>query len=171
MKKQVLALFAAASFLVGCSSLPPAPKSADGGKMAVAVKIDGGWEQVDTTNPNHVSQRKQLVNYMNVETVKLLKSAGYAATLVDSAHPYSPESNARLLDIKVTNYNPGSAAARMLVGLGAGAATLNTHSTYKEGANLLFETDHSVASGRDWRKIVRKINVLIQQEMAKHPAK
>ncbi len=171
MKKQILALCASVGLLIGCASLPPAPKSADGGKMAVAVQIDGGWDQIDTSNPNQVSQRKQLVNYMNVETVKLLKSAGYAATLVDSAHPYSLESKARLLNIKVTNYNPGSAAARMLVGLGAGAATLNTHSTYKEGTALLFETDHSVASGRDWRKIVRKVNVLIQQEMAKHPAK
>lgn len=167
MRKSLITLssaFALSLLLIGCATAPKAPMGADGKKIAIEVSIDGGFEQIDATNPKHVQQRTQLTNYMKKSTVEQLKASGYAASLLDSAK--GPTAGARTLAIKIDNYNPGSAAARVLVGLGAGAATLDVTAIYKEGSTALLTTQKSVASGRDWRKIVRKINILIMQEMA-----
>ena len=163
-----LALVSLSFLLAGCASAPPAPKGADGKAIALEVSVDGGWDQVDTDNPNQVSQRNQLVNYIKSETVSQLSHSGYEARLLDSSKGLTP--GARELHLRVDNYNPGSAAARMLVGLGAGAATLDMSAVYKDGGTVLLKTQKSVASGRDWRKIVRKINIEIMQEMAGHGA-
>lgn len=150
--------------MLGCSSGPKAPMGADGQKIAIEVSVDGGYEQVDAANANQVNQRNQLVNYMRKTTVEQLNTSGYDASLLDTAK--GPTAGKRSLALKIDNYNPGSAAARVLVGLGAGAATLDVTAIYKEGANVLLTTQKSVASGRDWRKVVKKINILIMREMA-----
>ncbi len=164
----VLALVSAA--LIGCSSAPHAPKNAQGGKIPVQVFIDGGWSQVDTTNADKKERRAQLVSYMKHETVDQLNASGYDAKFIESPSAYSAEGGARLLKITVDEYNAGSAAARMLVGLGAGAARLDTHAEYSEKGKSLFNQPNSIASGVDWRKIVKKTNVLIMREMAKYGA-
>lgn len=165
MRKTLMIMPAAICLLLlGCASAPKAPMGPDGKKIAIEVSVDGGYEQIDASNPKHVNQRNQLVNYMKKTTVEQLKASGYEASLLDSAK--GPSQGARTLALRIDNYNPGSAAARVLVGLGAGAATLDVSAVYKEGANVLLTTQKSFASGRDWRKIVKKINIQIMQEMA-----
>lgn len=168
MKKLFAAGIAALAF-IGCASAPPAPKAADGGKIPVQVFIDAGWEQVDTTNPNQTNQRRQLANFMETDLLKLLNKAGYEASAIKSADAYGSDPKARFLSLKIENYNPGSAAARVLVGLGAGSATLDVRSVYREGGKTLMDIQKSFASGRDWRKIVRKINIHVIREMNQHP--
>lgn len=163
-----LASLSLAFLLAGCASAPPAPKGADGKPIAVEVSVDGGWEQIDRDNPNHVDQRTQLVNYIKEETVAQLSQSGYSAHLLDSSKGLTP--GARELHLRVENYNPGSAAARMLVGMGAGAATLDMSAVYTDGGKVLLKTQKSVGSSQNWRKIVRKINIEIMQEMAGHGA-
>lgn len=150
--------------LSGCASAPKAPRGPGGEKIAVEVSVDGGWEQIDETNANQVSQRRQLVNFIQNETVKQLSGSGYDGSLLDSAK--GPKAGARQLKLRVVNYNPGSAAARMIVGFGAGAATLDISAEYKDGGKLLLSTQKSAGSGTDWRRNVRKIDILILREMA-----
>jgi hypothetical protein len=173
MKKTSL-LFALSAFsllaITGCASAPKAPAAADGGKIQVQVLIDGGWSEVDTANPDLVNRRRQLVNFMRKSAVEQLDRSGYDASPIDSLGQYDAQSGSRLLTIQIEHYNAGSAAARLLVGFGAGAATLDTRATYKaKGANL-FDERNSIASGRDWRKTVKKTNILIMRKMAAHGA-
>lgn len=168
LKSVSLVSLSLAFLLSGCASAPKAPRGPGGEKIAVELSVDGGWEQIDESNANQVSQRRQLVNFIRTETVRQLSGSGYDANLLDSAK--GPKAGARQLKLRVVNYNPGSAAARMLVGFGAGAATLDISAEYKDGSKLLLSTNKSVASGTDWRKNVRKINILIMREMAGPPA-
>jgi hypothetical protein len=167
LKALSLVSLAFAFLLFGCASAPKAPKGPDGQKIAVEVSVDGGWEQVDEANPKQVSQRRQLVNFIEKETVRQLSGSGYEANLIDSAK--GPKAGARQLKLRVVNYNPGSAAARVLVGFGAGAAVLDISAEYKDGGKLLLSTMKSTASGTDWRRNVRKIDILIMREMAALP--
>ena len=169
MKRFFPFLALASALFFGCASTPKAPLNPQGGKYAVQVYVDGGWDQIDTANPNQKSQRNQLVSYLKSETLKRLNASGYAATGIESASAYNPEGGARMLKVKVDMYNAGSAAARMLVGLGAGAAQLDSHAEYLDKGKSLFNLPNSIASGRDWRKIVTKTDILILREMAKYP--
>jgi hypothetical protein len=164
LKALSLVSLSLAFLLSGCASAPKAPRGPGGEKIAIELSVDGGWEQVDEGNPNQVSQRRQLVNFIKNETVRQLSGSGYDANLLDSAK--GPKAGARQLKLRVVNYNPGSAAARMIVGFGAGAATLDISAEYKDGGKLLLSTQKSVGSGTDWRRNVRKINILIMREMA-----
>lgn len=163
LKSASLAFVSLALWLSGCASAPPAPKGADGKPIVLEISVDGGWDQVHMDVPNQVSQRKQLVSYIKSSAVEQFSGSGYKASLMDSAKGLTP--GARELHLTVDNYNPGSAAARVLVGLGAGAATLDMSATYKEGGKVLLETKKSVGSSRDWRKIVQKINIQIMEDM------
>jgi hypothetical protein len=154
--------------LTGCASAPKAPTGPGGQKIAVEVSVDGGWDQVDAGNPNQVSQRRQLVSFIENETVKQLSGSGYEGSLLDSAK--GPRAGARQLKMRVVRYNPGSAAARIFVGFGAGAATLDISADYMDGGRTLLSTQKSAGSGTDWRRNVRKIDILILREMAAHGA-
>jgi hypothetical protein len=166
LKALSLASLSLAFLLAGCASAPKAPKGSDGKNIAVEVSVDGGWEQIEGDNANQVSQRRQLVNFIRTETVRQLSGSGYDANLLDSAK--GPTAGPRQLKLRVVNYNPGSAAARMFVGFGAGAAVLDISAEYKDGGKLLLSTQKSAGSGTDWRRNVRKINILIMREMAAH---
>ena len=169
--KKISLLFALSLLaLSGCASGPKAPAGADGGKIPVLVLIDGGWDEVDASKPNHMQQRTQLVDFMRKSAVEQLNRSGYDASSIDSLGQYDSRSASRLLTIKIEHYSSGSAAARILVGFGAGAATLDTRAVYKAKGTKLFEADNSIASGRDWRKTVKKTNILIMRKMTEHGA-
>jgi hypothetical protein len=48
----------------------------------------------------------------------MLGRAGYSARQIDSRSEFDPSSGEYLLPVKVIKYNPGSKAARILVGFG-----------------------------------------------------
>ena len=54
----------------------------------------------------------------------LRKRGGYQSRALGLNETFKPAPNTYLLSIKVLKYNPGSKAARMLVGYGAGAVSL-----------------------------------------------
>jgi hypothetical protein len=143
--------------------------AAGGGRIPVSVFVDAGWSQVDTTNPEHVAQRRQLAGYVESNLLSQLIQSGYDARSVPSAAAYTASSPGRLLVVRIENYHAGSAAARMLVGMGAGAASLTTRVTYRERDRVLIDGPKSYGSSRDWRRIVEKINREIVTEMATRP--
>ena len=58
-----------------------------------------------------------------------------------------PGPNRFLLIVRMVNYNPGSKAARMLVGVGAGSLVLDTqHLLYSGPGQLLLQGSSSVGS-------------------------
>ena len=84
---------------------------------------------------------------------------GYETQQIASPDAFTPGEATYLLIIKVVNYNPGSKAARMLVGFGAGSAALDTHyDLITSDKQTIFSKDHGRASSKDWRNICRRLN-------------
>ncbi len=134
-----------------------APKMPNGSPIAIMVYLDRGI--TPDMPPDRALQMNQLGEWMENDLLAILDKTGYTATRV--ADPAAaPGAGREVLRVKITNYNPGSKAARMWVGFGAGAATLNSHfELIGEGGATLIAGDPSVGSGRDWRNAARKVNL------------
>jgi hypothetical protein len=128
----------------------------DGARIAVLVHLDRGI--TPDMAPDRVTQIDQIASWMESDLLSILDKTGYAATRVED--PATPAGPGRyVLRVKITEYNAGSKAARMFVGLGAGSAKLNTHfDLVGDGAVALAAGDPSVASSRDWTNAARKVN-------------
>lgn len=134
-----------------------APTMPNGGPIAIMVHLNRGI--TPDMPPERVQQMNQLCDWMENDLLAILDDVGYAPTRVaDPATQAGP--GRELLRVTIKNYNAGSKAARMWVGFGAGAATLDSHfELIGEGGATLIAGDPSVASGRDWRNAARKINL------------
>jgi hypothetical protein len=159
-----LGILAGAILLSGCVTASVAPKSAAGGKIKIAVLSNRG-------NPDEMESRQwQLRNevgtYMEPDLVKRLNRSGYDAKLIQSAAEYTAGPDSYLLTMGITSYNPGSSAARMIVGFGAGACSLDMKYSVKNGAKTLQSWEDGIGTSGDWRrlpnalndKLVRKLN-------------
>lgn len=132
-----------------------APKMADGSTIAIMIVPDRGI--TPDMAPDRVEQIDQLATWMENDLIDILTKTGYAATRTNDP-TVEPGPGRYVLRLKITNYNAGSSAARMFVGFGAGAATLDTHFDLLGPSGIEISGDPSVASGRDWRNAARKVN-------------
>ena len=86
------------------------------------------------------------------------EKSGFEAKAIDNKQEYKGGADNYLLVVKITDYNPGSKAARMFVGYGAGGVSLKIHYDLSaNGANVLSKDD-SVFSGIEWTRAARKLN-------------
>jgi len=125
-----------------------------GSKMFVV--IDRGIDS--SMNAGQVKNRDQVGEWMEMDLIKLLEKAGFDAQLIKDKSEYKAGEGSYLLVVKVTDYNPGSKAARMMVGYGAGAASMKTHYELSSGSSPIGSDNLGVGSGRDWRNVIRKID-------------
>jgi hypothetical protein len=138
--------------------------STDGGKQ-MYILFDRGitdqMSQLEVSRHNAVGQwmEKDLVNVF-----KRYAREGYRAQLIGDSKDFKRGAGHYLLAVKITEYNAGNKAARIMLGFGAGGMTLKTHYELCErpGKPLLAK-DESVFSGRDWRNLARKMNEMIAQ--------
>ncbi len=72
---------------------------------------------------DQVVELQRVGTWMDRDIIKQLKRAGYSAKLLKSRGDFSRAGH--LLVISVDNFNPGNRAARVFVGFGAGAASLD----------------------------------------------
>ncbi len=145
--------------ICACASVTPAPKTSSGKDIVMFVYIDRGIEKSFTDY--QVRNRKQVGEWMEKDLPNILGKAGYSARLIGSRSEYKPTAGAYLLTVKITSYNPGSKAARMLVGYGAGATSMNTHyELIGKGSKPIIADDTGVGSSADWTAVIRKIDVL-----------
>ena len=160
-----------AAFTVACASRAgKAPKAASGKGITMYVLIDQGIDK--SFSDYQVKNRQQVGDWMEQDLPQVLKSAGYDARLIKKRSEYKPAQDAYLLAVKITNYNPGSKAARMVVGFGAGAASMDTHyELFGKGSKAILSGDPSVGSGRDWRNVIRKINEITVKDVSQKLSK
>ncbi len=159
--------------LAACAKAPrDASDKADSGKASsvkgttLFVLIDRGIEKSFTDN--QVKSRDQVGDFMEQDLPSVLKKAGFNARLISKRSEYQPTTGSYLLTVKITNYNPGSKAARMMVGYGAGSTSMDTHfELYGKDSKPLLSDNQSVGSGRDWRNVIRKINEQTTKAVAK----
>lgn len=149
---------AVVALLMACGGAPRAPRMPSGEPYPIVVYTQKGIQP--DMPPDRVSQLEQLGTAMEEDIMAILDNAGYAVQRVADPSQAQVGTPRYLLSVTVTNYNAGSKAARMLVGWGAGSAKLETHYELKApDGSVLTVGDTSVASGRDWRNAVRKVNL------------
>lgn len=151
--------------LIGCSSTPKIVSNPDGSKIKVSFLLDPGMDQVEVSNEEDIEQRKQLANFIETDMKRLLINAGYEPTVIKNSDEHDA-ANDYQLNMKVLRYNPGNKALRMTVGWGAGATSMDTVTDFKKGDQVIFSKEQSIGSGRDWRHVVRKTNVLVIKDMS-----
>lgn len=121
---------------------------------SIFVVIDRGIESSFTDA--QVKNRHQVGDFMDGDLTRLLKKAGYDARTIKDESAF--KGSGYLLVVKIKSYNPGSKAARMFVGYGAGATSMNIRYDLKDGSGKAVQGDDlGVGSSRDWRNVVRKL--------------
>jgi hypothetical protein len=113
-----------------------------------------------TEDTSNVDSRNALADWWEVDLVNVLtRRGGYDAKLIQSRDEFVAGPDTYLLTAKIIDYNPGSKAARMFVGFGAGSCSMDLHiELYGVDNKQLFTKDDHVASSRDWRNVARKLN-------------
>ncbi|WP_321494528.1 DUF4410 domain-containing protein [uncultured Desulfobacter sp.] len=158
MKRSCMAALLMACMLVfGCNQKTTAPTMADGSKNMIMVLFDRGIE--DSFTPKQVEWRNEVGTFMEADLVNRLNRTGYSARLIQARSEYTPAKGVYLLPVKITSYNPGSQAARYLVGFGAGACGLDIHYELIDDSNtVLISMDDGAGSSRGWRPCVQKLD-------------
>ena len=141
--------------VVGC-------RTADGGAVAgprrpLDVLIEEG-------NPAEMGAKQyqfrvEIRDYMKRELPRRLARYGMDVRMVgDRAETAAAGDGRDLLVVRYVSYNPGSSAARIVVGYGAGAAALDISlALHRGGQQLLAWTDGCGTSGH-WSRIVNKLD-------------
>jgi hypothetical protein len=159
-KKSILALvsvLALALVVSACGGGVKAPTMADGKPLTLVVLMDRGLEG---KTPDEQNQLNQLGDFHQNDLVNALKDAGYNASLIGSAAEFTPAAGVYMLKVAVVKYNPGSKAARMMVGFGAGTTSLDVRYELfsTDPAAPFYAKDHGRASSVDWPKLVHVVD-------------
>jgi hypothetical protein len=160
MMRKIYGVLAVLAILVSFGCGGPrlkAPTLAGGGSYSIAVLSDRGI--TPELGPDRSNQYNQLGEWMERDLLRMLTRAGYSAHMVNSRREFAAGPGEYLLTVRIVRYNPGSKAARMLVGFGAGATSLDTHyELYGASNRPLLAEDHGVGSSIEWTKVVQKLN-------------
>ncbi len=160
----LLGLAAVTGLFTGCAT-SKAPMASGGGKIKIFIVSDRG-------NPEEMEEkqwryRNEVGTYMETDLLARLNRTGYEAKLITSKEEFVPGPDTYLISMEIESYNPGSSAARMLVGFGAGACSLDMHYVVFDGqSKKVMEWDDGIGTAGDWRrlpitlddKLVRKLN-------------
>lgn len=122
-----------------------------GGSEPIAIMLDPGG----TARENRQMGERMERDLKNI----LEKRGGYHARILRSRTEYRQMAGEYLLDVRITRYNAGSKAARIVVGFGAGSASLNIHyELIGPGGNVLLSQDDGCGTSLDWQRLARKLN-------------
>jgi Domain of unknown function (DUF4410) len=160
MKKQLfmVAAFFAVALVMGFTH--PAGAVEKSAQKTICILFDNGVN--DTLEARQAKSQASLSNWMDKDLVKVFArytKFGYEAKLIDNRKDFTPGANNYLLSVKIVEYNPGSRAARIVVGFGAGGVSLKIHyELFVDGAKSILTKDDSTYSGREWMNAARKLN-------------
>jgi hypothetical protein len=141
----------------GKGAAPSGGKFADAGKYSLSVLMDPGLEGLPA---NEANSRKQISDWMGGDAVRVFAGrGGYKTQLITSKDKFTAGPDTLLLTVKIVKYNPGSKAARMIVGFGAGSCSLDIHyELHGAGKDPILSADDGVGSSVEWNRLARKLN-------------
>ena len=160
MKKTMIAgLLAVIVAFSGCASVGKAPLI-NGNTIEMGLVVDKG--NPDSMKDKQWENRVQIAGYMERGIMDLLRGSGYEAKLYKNASEFQSAPGKYLLVVSIEKYNPGSKAARMMVGFGAGAVSMDTkYDVYGPDASSVYNNTTGIASSKDWIYVVNKTNSVI----------
>jgi hypothetical protein len=146
--------------LSSCAAPQRAAKAPDGSPYTLAIYFD---RSSSLAKPDQV---QQIIGFMEPDLHSVLLKAGYKLEQTDNPETFLPGPNRFLLIVRIVDYQPGSKAARMIVGFGAGSLVLDTqHVLYAGPEQLILQGTGSVGSARDWNYAAMKINQQISRDV------
>ena len=147
---------------------PPPPKAAIqapaiapvhgiGEKPRILLLCDRG--DPATMDARQFQYRQELGPLMESDLLKRLNRAGYVAAQIQRREEFKPGPNCYLLVVKIDKYNPGSKAARIVVGFGAGTTSLdNSYQLFGSDHRPIMSWPNGCASSLDWKRLLVKLN-------------
>ncbi len=146
---------ALAVLLFGLIAFPAAVHARGKRDYTVSVVFDRG---LDGKTQDQQNQLNQVGERLEAYVLEIFGDNGVKAEKIASREVFDPAKTHYLLTIRMVNYNPGSKAARMLVGLGAGATSLDIHyELFSADKTQLLAKDHGRGSSRDWTYVCRTL--------------
>lgn len=160
MKKLLIMaiVFFMTAIVVGFTNpVKAAEKSA---QTTISVLFDNGV--TESLSARQAKAQTQIADYMDDDLARVFgryAKAGYEARLIEKRSDFTAKPNNYLLTVKITDYNPGSKAARIIVGYGAGGVSLKIHyELFANSGNAILTKDDGVFSGIEWMRAARKLN-------------
>lgn len=154
----IVVVLGIAALVASCGSRTKAPTLDGTKKIRLQIVLDHGVNNAELTE-GQVNQRTQVGTWMEGDIVKVANNVGFEAELIQNRDAYQYAEGKYLLVVKIDNYNPGSKAARMVVGMGAGATSLTVQAElFGDGDTALFADALASGSGRDWNYCARACN-------------
>jgi hypothetical protein len=155
MRKVVGAVAVLSTLLaMGCATMK-APILPNGQKINLFMLVNRGDQ--NAMQEKQWKYRNEVGEYMENDLIGRLTAAGYNVRQIQNRNEFTAGEGNYLLSIAITSYNPGSKAARMLVGSFVGMCSLTTrYELIGTDAAVLTSSDTSSRSGSDWRDCVRK---------------
>ena len=167
MKKMLFALCLAfwTVALVGCATRSAkAPLAASGQKIQIQFLCDRG--DPATMESRQFQYRQEVGAFMERNLIARLGKSGYEASQIQKREEFKPGPDRYLLTIKITMYNPGSTAARMMVGYGAGAASMNTaYQLFGADPQPILEWTDGCGTSEHWSRIPIKLNTNVAKKI------
>jgi hypothetical protein len=132
---------------VSCSG----PEIAARENANIAIYLDRGGDDKAT---------KQMGSWMEGDLKNVLqRRGGYTARIISSREDFKTGQGEYLVTTRIIRYNPGSKAARIIIGFGAGYASLDVHyELIGPSGNTLISKDDGCATSLDWQRLGRKLN-------------
>jgi hypothetical protein len=141
----------------------------------VQVFFDRG---LDGKTDDQKNQLNQVGDKLEAYVLEIFADNGVTATKIPSRDKFEPAEGRFLMTVVMKNYNPGSKAARIIVGMGAGATSLDLHcELFGAAKDPLWAKDLGRGSSRDWTYLCRTLGKDIFKEVdavvssKKEPAK
>ncbi len=126
-------------------------------KRSLDVLIEPG--QADDMEARQYGYRLELRDYMEVELPRRFARYGLEARMIRQRADHAGAAGGPdLLVVRYDSYNPGSSAARMVVGYGAGAASLDISATLFQNEAVALEWKDGCGTSGHWSRLINKLD-------------
>lgn len=162
----LLVVFVSFGMLTGCGRKGGRLNSGQGANVnLVVLTLDG---DLPGQTPDQVAALESVINWMDRDIIKQLKRAGFNASLIKNKSEYS-KNDGNLLVVDVDRYNPGSAALRIMVGFGAGAASLDLdYKLYNPQGVMIYDWKDGVGSSRGSNYCAQTLNLHAKEKLVSY---